>query len=49
LATASAIQGRPSYDEDLTPAEQQGQTSMSGPIQPYRCQYKPMKMSDWAR
>jgi hypothetical protein len=24
LVTASAIQGRPSYDEDLTPAEQQG-------------------------
>ena len=22
---------------------------LSGPIQPYRCQYTPMKMSDWAR
>ena len=23
--------------------------SMPGPIQPYRCQYRPMKMSDCAR
>ena len=40
---------RRGIDAESRNSSSRPETSMSGPIQPYRCQYKPMKMSDWAR
>ncbi len=36
-------------EEDSRNSSSRPEMSMSGPIQPYRCQYRPTKMSDCAR
>ena len=40
---------RRGIDSESLNSSSRPEISMSGPIDPYRCQYMPMKMSDWAR